>query len=228
MPVWRSEVRGSSDAESAAMTEPPVLGVSTIFILFLITLGPLKLLGPFAQQTRELDPVALRAIAVRVFVVGLIAVVFGGYLGMLLAAKWRISLPAMLLTAGIILFLVALQLVMRVYEAAPAAPPPLPTAPMAATLRLTFPLVVTPYGIAALIALLAARGADGSGVLSVFAVVVVVMVLDLLAMIYVREIMQGVVLLILQILGAVLGVLQVGLAIQIILAALRELRVLSA
>ncbi len=210
------------------MTEPPVLGVSTIFILFLITLGPLKLLGPFAQQTRELDPVALRAIAVRVFVVGLIAVVFGGYLGMLLAAKWRISLPAMLLTAGIILFLVALQLVMRVYEAAPAAPPPLPTAPMAATLRLTFPLVVTPYGIAALIALLAARGADGSGVLSVFAVVVVVMVLDLLAMIYVREIMQGVVLLILQILGAVLGVLQVGLAIQIILAALRELRVLSA
>jgi multiple antibiotic resistance protein len=54
------------------------------------------------------------------------------------------------------------------------------------------------------------------------------MVLDLLAMIYVREIMQGVVLLILQILGAVLGVLQVGLAIQIILAALRELRVLSA
>jgi multiple antibiotic resistance protein len=62
------------------MTEPPVLGVSTIFILFFITLGPLKLLGPFAQQTRELDPAALRAIAVRVFVVGLIAVVFGGYL----------------------------------------------------------------------------------------------------------------------------------------------------
>jgi multiple antibiotic resistance protein len=210
------------------MTEPPVLGVSTIFILFFITLGPLKLLGPFAQQTRELDPAALRAVAVRVFVVGLIAAVFGGYLGMLLAAKWRISLPAMLLTAGIILFLVALQLVMRVYETAPTAPPPLPTAPMAATLSLTFPLVVTPYGIAVLIALLAARGADGTGVLPVFAVVVVVMLLDLLAMIYVREIMQGVVLLILQILGAVLGVLQVGLAIQIIIAALRELRVLSA
>jgi small neutral amino acid transporter SnatA (MarC family) len=210
------------------MAEPPVLGLSTIFILFLITLGPLKLLGPFAQQTRELDTATLRAVSLRVFIVGVIATVVGGYLGMLLAAKWRISLPAMLLTAGIILFLVALQIVMQAYDPAPAPPPPLPAAPMTATLRLTFPLVVAPYGVAALIAVLAARHADSAAVTSIFAVVFVVMVLDLLAMLFVREIMRGPVLLILQILGAVLGVLQVGLAIQIMIAALRELQVLRA
>lgn len=210
------------------MNEAPVLGISTVLVLFFITLGPFKLLGPFALQTRELDRPALRAIALRVFGVSVIATIFGGYLGMLLAAKWRISLPAMMLAAGIILFLVALQLVMKAYETPDNAPPaPLPAAPLAATLRLTFPLVVTPYGIAALIALLAARGADGLAVVSVFAVVVVVLVLDLLAMLYVREIMQGAVLLVLQILGAVLGVLQVALAIQIMMAALRHLHVLN-
>jgi multiple antibiotic resistance protein len=209
------------------MAEPPELGLGTIFILFFITLGPLKLLGPFAQQTRDLSPEALRAIALRAFAVGVLATVAGGYLGMRLADKWHVSVPAMLLTAGIILFLVALRLVMEAYQSVRPAPEPLPTAPMAATLRLTFPLVVTPYGVAALIALLAARGADGSSVMTIFAVVIVIMVLDLLAMLYVRQIMRGVVLLVLQILGAVLGVLQVGLAVQFIIAALRELRVLS-
>jgi len=44
---------------------------------------------------------------------------------------------------------------MAAYEPMPP-PQPLPSAPVAAALRLTFPLVVSPYGIAALIALLAA------------------------------------------------------------------------
>jgi len=48
----------------------------------------------------------------------------------------------------------------------------------------------------------------------------------LLAMLFIRWIMQGVVLLVLQVFGAVLGVLQVGLAIQIIIRALQVLRVL--
>jgi multiple antibiotic resistance protein len=53
------------------------------------------------------------------------------------------------------------------------------------------------------------------------------MVLNLLAMVFVRQIMRGPVLLTLQVLGAVLGVLQVGLAVQIIIRALRELQVIA-
>jgi len=203
-----------------------MLEFGEIFILFFVTLGPLKLLGPFCQETRDLTPGALRGIAFRVFGVGLAAVVIGGYLGTALATKWHISIPAIELTAGLILFLVAIRLVLAAYEPLPAPPPPLPAAPMAAALRLTFPLVVTPYGIAALIALLTWT-TDVHEDLAIYAVLVIVMVLNLLAMLYVREIMRGVLLLVLQVFGAVLGVLQVGLAVQIIIRGLRHLGVLS-
>jgi hypothetical protein len=43
-----------------------------------------KLLGPFAQETEELSPAALRGIAVRAFVVGLTTANVGGYLGTVL------------------------------------------------------------------------------------------------------------------------------------------------
>ena len=203
-----------------------MLGLGAIFILFFVTLGPFKLLGPFAQQTQQLSAAALRAISVRVFLVGLAAVVFGGYLGTVLAAKWNVSIAALELAAGLILLLVAGRLVMAPYEP-PQPVHPLPASPMAATLRLTFPLVVTPYGIAGLIAVLDLEP-HGSQALGVHAILIIVMLLNLLAMLFVREILRGPILLILQVLGAVLGVLQFALAIQIIIRGLRDLSVLPA
>jgi multiple antibiotic resistance protein len=199
-----------------------MVGAAQIFMLFFVTLGPLKLLGPFARETRDLSPAALRVIALRAFAVGLLAVLAGGYIGTLLAAKWRVSVPAMELTAGLILILVALQLVMAPYEPAPPPAQTLPATPMAAALRLTFPLLVTPYGIAALIALLSSA-IEPRLIWATYGILIVVMLLDLLAMLFVREIMRGALLFVLQVLGAVLGVLQVGLGVQLIIRGLRAL-----
>lgn len=96
---------------------------------------------------------------------------------------------------------------------------------MAAALRVAFPVVVTPYGIAAVIALLV-NSHDAARTAGILAILVGVMVLNLLAMLYVRRIMGGVIVLALQIVGAVLGVLQVALAVQIILRGLHDLGVL--
>ena len=96
---------------------------------------------------------------------------------------------------------------------------------MAAALRLAFPTVVTPYGIAAVIALLV-NSPDAARTASILAILIGVMVLNLLAMLYVRRIMGGVTVMALQIFGAVLGVLQVALAVQMILRGLHELGVL--
>jgi multiple antibiotic resistance protein len=202
-----------------------MLGLGAIFTLFFVTLGPFKLLGPFTQQTRELSPAALRGVAVRAFIVGLAAVIVAGYLGTALAAKWSISIPAIEIAAGLILLLVVVRVVMAPYEP-PQALPPLPASSMAAALRLTFPLVVTPYGVAAVIAVLD-LAVDGKTVVSVYVMLIVVMLLNLLAMLYAREIMRGPVLLVLQVLGSVLGVLQFALAIQIIIRGLRDLNILS-
>jgi len=134
-----------------------VLGYGEIFTIFFVTLGPLKVLGPFAQRTHGLDDTAVRRIAVRAFLIATVAIVVGALAGRALADNWNISIAAMVITAGIIFFLVAIRQILDQYEATSHPPPePLPAAPMAAALRVVFPAVLTPYGIAAAIAMVSA------------------------------------------------------------------------
>jgi multiple antibiotic resistance protein len=117
---------------------------------------------------------------------------------------------------------------MQQYEPAEHGPQPsLPAAPMAAALKLAFPGVLTPYGIAAVIALLASSP-NASRTVLILAILGGVMVLNLLAMLFARQIMRGATLLVMQVLGSVLSVLQVALALQIIIMELRALGALPA
>ena len=146
--------------------------------------------------------------------------------GRALLENWGISASAMLLAGGIIFAIVGLRLLLEQYQPAHPASPPLPAAPMEAAMRITFPLVVTPYGIAALIAVLA-NSHHVARTAGIPAILLAVMVLNLLAMLYARQIMGGITVMVLQIAGAVLGVLQVAIAVDMILRALRELNVLD-
>ena len=186
-----------------------------VFLLFFIMLGPLKLIGPYFHATHAIDAKAARAIAFKVFALAIASVLLGALLGSSLIAKWHLSPPVLMLAAGLIFLLVALQLVLQQYEAPPAQHAQ--TAPN--LLHLVFPVTVTPYGIAAAIALTSlSRDAERTGV--VLGLLGAVMVLNLLAMLLVRTLMRGIVPIALQILGAVLGVLQVALALNIIISAL--------
>jgi multiple antibiotic resistance protein len=199
-----------------------LLGMGVVFVVLFITLGPIKIFGPFVQLTRDLDEAKVKSIAVRAFALAVIAAVVGGFAGRILVDNWRISIAALTLAGGIIFLLVGLRLVLEQYQPVHAAPAPLPEAPMAAALRIAFPTVVTPYGIAAVIALLV-NSPDAARTAGILAILIGVMVANLLAMLYARRIMGGLFLLALQIAGAVLGVLQVALAVQMILRGLHDL-----
>jgi multiple antibiotic resistance protein len=84
---------------------------------------------------------------------------------------------------------------------------------------LAFPTIITPYGVAVLILLLAAT--DSSRKMAIFGVLLAVLVLDLAAMIFARKILGALGVTTLWILGAVLGVLQVALAIQLAIYGVR-------
>jgi len=198
-----------------------------IFILFFVTLGPLKLLGPFAARTRGIPEERLRKLALWAFGIATVAVVIGGLAGQILVAKWGISLPAVELTAGIVFFLVALRQLMEQYsnECAPA-PQPVADSPLAAGAHLVFPIVLTPYGIAAVIALLVASPTSARTTI-ILLLLVFVMCLDLLAMWFVRRILTGFTPIVLRVVGAVLAVLQVALSIEFILAGLSSLHLMS-
>ena len=209
-----------------ASPTPPIgylLGPGEIFTLFFVTLGPLKLLAPFAKYTRGLDKASLRRLALRAIAIAAVAVFAGGLLGMKLLASWHVPTEVVLLAAGLVLLLVALRLVLEGYGPSPAEP----AAPQAAPspFLIAFPGIVTPYGIAIVIALLAAS-TDAGRTAMILGVLAGVLVLDLLAMLFDHTILRTVGWL-LHILGAVLGVMQVALAIQIMLVALRYLGLLS-
>jgi multiple antibiotic resistance protein len=207
--------------------ETSILGPAEIFTLFFVTLGPLKIVGPFMQRTRDVPDRVLHQIALRGFVIATVAITFGGFLGTFLMDKWRVSFPALTLAAGVIFFLVALSQLMEQYTPAQSAPPePLPPSPLAAARRIVFPIILPPYGIAAVMALLA-RSDSTPRTEIIVAILLGIMVLDLLAMWFARRILVGPVPLVLQVLGAVLAVLQVALSVQFMLIGLKTLHVIS-
>jgi multiple antibiotic resistance protein len=132
----------------------------------------------------------------------------------------------MALTGGLVLFLVALKNLLAQFEAHPdagrpdAAPPELKVA----VTPLAFPTIVTPYGIAALVVLMAlSPTAQGRWVVG--GIVVAIMLANLVIMMLARRILPAMAI-VLPILGAVLGVVQVALGLQIINNALTTMGVL--
>lgn len=190
-----------------------MLEPAEIFTLFFVTLGPLKLLGPFAQRTHGIPDATLRPIVLWTFAIATISIIGGGLLGTGLMNKWHVSHPALTMAGGIVFFVVALKLLLEQYSPPMGgAAEPLPASPLAAAMQLVFPTVITPYGIAAAIALFS-RSDDLARTLTIIEILILVMLLDLLAMWFARHVLVSVVPLLLHVLGAILAILQVALAI---------------
>ncbi len=197
-----------------------VIGPAQIFTFLFVMVGPLNVLGPFAQVTAHADDQLRRTIALRGFAFALGALLAGSYLGAFLLKKWEISIAALTLAGGIILFLVAIKRIL-----APDPPEKLAAAgehptPALAISPIAFPSIATPYGVATLIIFFALGGPAMQWV--IVGLLVLVLLLDLIAMLFARQILRTLGLP-MQVLGAVLGVLQAALGIQIILLAIRRL-----
>jgi len=215
----------ASAAEIAASQELPKQfnALSVLTFLFLM-LGPFKIIAPFEKLTRGADAALTRQIALQAILFSSIALLIAAFTGEYILSRYGIPLPILALAAGIILFLVALQGILQQF--APASPvseeaaAPTPTLKQSLT-PLAFPTIVTPYGIAATIVFLA-FSPDVQGRLTVGAIVLAIMLMNLVVMLNFRRI--GPILSIsLAILGAVIGVIQVALGLQIINNSLRAL-----
>ena len=200
-----------------------MMGPAEIFTFLFVMLGPIRLLGPFAQRTRGIDPMTVRRIAWWAFVVASVLAVGSGFVGRTLLQNWQVSHGALQLAGGLVFLLVALQQLLERYEPAlQTSPPPLPGDPFSAACRLVFPMLLTPYGIAAVIALLESSP-DAAQTSVVIGLLMLVMILDLVAMLLAGRLLVGVTVILLQVVGSVLAVLQVALAIQFILRGLGTL-----
>jgi multiple antibiotic resistance protein len=204
---------------AASLNEPNV-SARKIFIMLFLMLGPLKILVPFINLTRNSEPVLRRRLATRAILFSMAALALAGLLGRNILENFEISVPVLALTGGLILFLVALRTVLE--QSIPQArlnQEPTSHQTDLALSPLAFPIIVTPYGIAAVIVFATLAQDDMSAKLTIASIVVIILLLDWLAMLFAATILEwtGTAL---QVFTVVLGVTQIALGLQIIVHSL--------
>jgi multiple antibiotic resistance protein len=228
---------GAAAAQAApAADEVRRFAAAQVFTFLFLMLGPFKIIGPFAKVTQGMDTATTRRVALTATVFAALALGVAALLGESILRNYGIPLPVLALSAGLILFLVALSQTLEQFAGPHAqADDSAPTSPATtqpskkAVIRLAlsplaFPAIVTPYGIAALVVFLA-FSATPEARLTVGAILLLIMALNLAVMLVTRRLLP-VLSLVLPILGAVLGVVQVALGLQIIHNSLKALGVL--
>jgi len=209
----------------------PPFSAGKVFTFLFMTLGPFKIIGPFAAMTRGRDAQFKRRLAFKGIVIASIGTVVAATGGALILRRWGISTGALLLTAGVLLFLIALRPVMEQYTAPQPAPadadsvsPPEPPASKLAFSPLAFPTIVTPYGVAVLIMLATLRAHEPETLVKVLSLAGIVLALDVVAMLAADRVLASpLVRSVLGVLGAVMGVFQVALGVQAVIDALHML-----
>lgn len=173
--------------------------------------------------TRGRDAAFKRRLAVRGTGIAAIALFMAATLGARLLRNWGVSTEALLLTGGIILFLVALRRVFQQFTPLEAPVAAMQETTWQAFSPLAFPTIVTPFGVAVLVVALRLRPGD-LATAEILALAAAVLLLDLLAMLFADRILQApFVSAALLILGSVMVVLQVALGVEMMLYALRLL-----
>lgn len=201
-----------------------VVDAPHVFIFLFIMLGPVKMLIPYAKATAHLDKKQLTTLSWKSALIGTIITIFGAYAGMILLGKWGLPVPVLLLAAGIVFFLGALKIVLGHSLEPTDAPLPVDRPPPS-VMQVVFPMIITPYGMAALIAFFASSD-DLRRTGIIVGLLLFVMLLNLLCMIFVRPILKLITPTGMQITFAVLGVMLVALALQIIITSARHIGLL--
>jgi multiple antibiotic resistance protein len=206
------------------------LTAGDIFVLFFLTLGPLKAILPFARATHGTELAFQRKVAWRATAIAAVIALVVALLAPLVLGNWHVSPPAISITAGIILFTQAIRIVMQppgaMAGSAGAQTSPSPPSPTIAVFPIAIPAILTAPGIAAIAAIIALNKHDLGQEAVVVAMLLVVMVLNLLTLWNTEAILKRGVAGVLPVVGWVLAVLQAALAVQIIIHALRVLEVM--
>jgi len=193
-----------------------------LFIIFFVTLGPLKIIPVFIQLTRNASRQLRTQLAFRSTLIATIVLLLVVIVGQNLIRVWQIQLPALMIAGGLLLSLVSARLLLAQYEAKTqqTAPPEQPDIALAIT-PLAFPTILPPFGIAIALTLMIVAVQIGFRPIAVIGLLLLVMALNLLSMLAARPIFKFIRPVTLRILGFTLSVMQFALGIQLILSGLQ-------
>jgi multiple antibiotic resistance protein len=186
-----------------------------LFPLLFNMMGPIGVIPAFAAMTGGISVEDRNMMATRAAMFAFIALVVAVFVGSAMLGSWSISNSSLLLAAGAVVLLTALQGLFGSggggVKAAPATPP---TPRQLAVTPLAIPTIASPRPIAVII-IFVASFPTMEGKLTVLATVALMLLLNIWGMRKAHWFMEKVGMTPLLVLGAVFGVLQVALGIEI-------------
>ena len=189
------------------------------FTFFFLMLGPMKILGPFVKMTEKTGDGSRKRLAVRATIFSCLALAAADFFGERTLQDYGVSLNVLMLTGGLVLSAVAFQTILEQFRPVHANETEPETSSLdSGVLRLVFPTIVTPYGVAAVI-ILTAVAADAFTKIAILLIALGVLLLDLFAMLIARPLLKwlGAPLLLL---NSVLAIIQLAFGVQIIVGSL--------
>jgi multiple antibiotic resistance protein len=185
-----------------------------LFPLLFNIMGPIGLIPAFAQITARMDQGTRNSMARRAAGLAFIALFLAVFLGAAMLAAWSIGKGSLIFAAGLIVTATALLPIVWGGGGAPApAAAAQKTPEQLAVTPLAFPNIVTPRAVAVLI-IFVAYFPTTEGKLTVLAVAGLVLLLNLIGMRFAHMFMERIGMTPLLVLGAVFGVLQVALGVE--------------
>lgn len=200
-------------------------GLADIFMILLITIGPLKAAVVYAKLTGQSDRAFQREVAFKTVTVATIVTIVFVFFGQFLLGLFHVSLPALKIAGGLILLLFALDMVIGDHgggEGTPVAP----TRDIA-IYPLAMPLMATPQGLVAIATIVAETTRFGQR-LVIAVIVLLIMAINLAILLSAGKLLRGGGSGAMVVVSKVVGILLAALAIQLMISAGKDLGLLAA
>jgi multiple antibiotic resistance protein len=190
------------------------ISLENIITILFLTIGPLKVIPPFAKLTANADAKLKNRLAFRSFWISSVTIVAVAFIGQGMIANYRVSVSALLTAGGLVIAIAAMRSIMAQYgkNQTSIPQPEKPSLSMAIS-PLSFPTILPPYGIATVLLIMIVGKRVDTDVLLILAIVVGFMVLNLICMLSAHWILRVLKPEILHVLGIVLSVIQLGIGI---------------
>lgn len=203
------------------------MGIADILIILFITIGPTKAAAMYVGLTKSADATLKRQIALRTILVSTIICIIFVVLGKAILQTFHISIPALLIAGGIILFVFALHLVLGDDKEESAEG--LPKAPSIgiADYPLSVPLMASPQGLVAIVTI-SVTMPGLTNMLTLLGLVIAVMTINLLVLLSADKILAKIPVSVMKVVMRIFGLLLCGLAVQLAIMGLTRLGALTA
>lgn len=193
-----------------------------VFTVFMVTLGPIKVIPGFYKYTKDHEPSERRKLAVRgaifaTIICLVIAAVMPG-----VATSWQVSPDELRIAGGILFFGAAYKIINPDPVLAPLEPTRNP-----AISPIAIPIIITPWGVAAIMIAMGLAATSTELTTMVISNLLTIMALNLAGMLFAHIIIRLTGIVFFKILGWVFGVLQTGLAVSVIVVGLRNVGLIA-